>query len=246
MVNNEGALQAKSGDMSTQAHSLLKKLSQLTIYGYSFIVLSDLTIYEKGEMGRRKLTQERTGEILEAFARCLLKYGLDTSLEQVAEEAGMTRSIIRHYIGNREEVVNMLLARIADDYLTALQEAEREIPQEAMIAATLDYLFSGQPGFDLYDKLIFDVMMTAKELYPQGKARLRKLFDDLIELFAADLKAAYPHAPKEECCNVAYSIIALSQSNDSFLWLGLNPAYNRAARTSAEALIQMLSQSIPQ
>ncbi|MBC8172114.1 MAG: TetR/AcrR family transcriptional regulator [Anaerolineae bacterium] len=194
-------------------------------------------------MARKNLTEARTDEILDAFARCMVKYGLDASLEQVAEEAGMTRSIIRHYIGNREEVVNRLIERISQEYLQELREAEAHIPQGEMIAVTLDYLFGDEPGYDDYDKLIIDVMMTAKERYPQAKQSLMAMLDELVAMFTKDLRLAYPQASEIRCQEVAYSILCLAMSNESFLWMGMNPAYNTAARSSAEALLKSLEES---
>lgn len=192
-------------------------------------------------MGRKDLTEERTAEILDAFARCMIKYGLDTSLEQVAEEAGMTRSIIRHYIGNREEVVNTLIERITREYLAELRAEAAQIPRENMIAATLDYLFTPEDDPDGTDKLIFDVMMTGKDRYPKAKQVLIEMFEALIEMFAADLRRAYPQAEAARCQDVAYTVIALAMSNESLAWAGVDARYNTAARASAEALIRTLA-----
>lgn len=194
-------------------------------------------------MGRKNLTEERTGEILEAFARCMVRYGLDTSLDQVAEEAGMTRSIIRHYIGNREEVVNALVERITTEFLAELRAEAAQIPQEQMIAATLDYLFSEEPGYDDTDKLIFDVIMTAKDRYPQAKHSVIMMFEELVSIFAADLAHAYPQAEASHCRDVAYSILALAMSNESLVWAGMDSHYSAKARASAEVLIHSLEPS---
>ncbi|MEQ8676591.1 MAG: TetR family transcriptional regulator [Aggregatilineales bacterium] len=191
-------------------------------------------------MGRKKLTEERTTEILDAFARCMVKYGLDTSLDQVAEEAGMTRSIIRHYIGNREEVVNVLIERITADFLAELQTEAAQIPQEQMIAATLDYLFDDEAGYDNTDKLIFDVMMTAQDRYLQAKQTLIGMFEELITMFADDLEFAYPQADKTHCRDVAYSVLGLAMSHESLQGLGMNKRYHATARTNAETLIRTL------
>lgn len=191
-------------------------------------------------MARKDLTEERTEEILDAFARCMIKYGLDASLEQVAEEAGMTRSIIRHYIGNREEVVNRLIERITKAYVQELREAEANIPQAQMLETTLDYLFGTGPSYDDYDKLIIDVMMTGKDRYPAAKQSLRMMLEELVVMFTKDVALAYPQADEARCQQVAYSIICLALSNESFLWIGMNPSYNTAARASAEALLKTL------
>lgn len=192
-------------------------------------------------MGRKDLTEERTAEILAAFARCIARYGLDTSLDQVAQEAGMTRSIIRHYIGNREEVVNTLVEYIAQEYLQQLRNAATGIPDEQMITVTLDYMFGNQADYDDYDKLVFSIMLTAKERYPQAKRTLVGLFETLVDMLNANLSKAYPQADPLRCRGVAYSILALSMSNDSLSWIGMAHDYRHAARTSAEALIQTLA-----
>lgn len=191
-------------------------------------------------MGRKNLSEERTAEILDAFARCLIRYGLDTSLDQVAQEAGMTRSIIRHYIGNREEVVNVLVERITADFLAELRAEAARIPQGQMIAATLDFLFGDEAGYDETDKLIFDVMMTAQDRYPQAKQAIIAMFEELITMFADDLRGAYPQTDEAGCRAVAYSVLALAMSNESLMGLGMDRRYRAAARASAEALIHTL------
>jgi AcrR family transcriptional regulator len=191
-------------------------------------------------MGRKSLSEERTAEILDAFARSMIKYGLDTSLDQVAEEAGMTRSIIRHYIGNHEKVINALIERIAAEYLDELRADAEQIPQEQAIPATLDYLFNNATGYDNTDKLIFDVMMTARDRYQHAKQVIIGMFEELARMFAADLKDAYPQADDARCRDVAYSVLALAMSNESLMELGIDDRYRSAARASAEALIRTL------
>jgi AcrR family transcriptional regulator len=194
-------------------------------------------------MGRRSLAEERTAEILDAFARCMVKYGLDTSLDQVAEEARISRSIIRHYIGNREQVVNVLIEHITTDYLAELRAEAAQIPQERMLTVTLDYLFGDEITYDQSDKLIFDVMMTARDRYLEAKQMLIGMFEQLIAMFADDLRRAYPQAAEGRCRDVAYSVLALAMSTESLMGLGMNSHHRAAARASAEALIVTLQSS---
>ena len=64
-------------------------------------------------MARPDLSAERSEQILDAFSRCVARSGLDAvSLEEVAGEAGVRRSIIRHYIGNRDDLVAAFLDRL--------------------------------------------------------------------------------------------------------------------------------------
>lgn len=190
-------------------------------------------------MGRKDLTDERSAEILDAFGRSMIKHGLDVSLEQVAQEAGMTRSIIRHYIGNREEVVNALVERVTRSFVDEMRTAADTIPEDRLISESLDYLFDDYTPDD-YEKLLIDVLMTAQDRYPQAKQMLLAMLEDFVDILAGIIQRAYPHATKTACQDVAYSIIAMALSNDSFIWLGMDKQRSLGARRLAEALIQTL------
>lgn len=192
-------------------------------------------------MGRKSLATERREELLDAFEQCILQYGLEgASLERVAEIAGMTRSIIRHYLGNRDDFIDALIERITVQVLDDYNIANNLDPQE-MIQATLDTMFATERTFNARDKIIIDILMTAKTSYPRAKTMLAEMFEQLISGFAADLRRAYPTATPEACQRVAYAILCLSEMHDSLMLLGMNPRYNADARASAEALLHTLA-----
>jgi hypothetical protein len=104
----------------------------------------------------------------------------------------------------------------------------------------LDYLFRAEPSYEDYDKLIISVMMTAKERYPQAKKTLITLMNELIALFTTDLQSAYPDADEQRCRQVAYSILCTAFANESLVLIGMDAIYSKAARQSAEALLNTL------
>ena len=74
-------------------------------------------------MGRKSLKEERSALILDAFGRCVARFGLEgTSLEQIATEAGVKRSLIRHYLGNRDDLILALATRVVARYRTMVAE----------------------------------------------------------------------------------------------------------------------------
>lgn len=192
-------------------------------------------------MGRKSRAEERREELLAAFGRCIITYGLEgTSLEQIADEAGMTRSVIRHYIGNRDELVNALIEHIIAQYAGQLEAAYATVPPDQVVAYTLDRLFAGEALLDPRDTIIINVLMTAKDRYPQAKRLLVAMFEAMIESFSADLHHTYPQAPAAQCRQVAYALICMAEMHESFSWLGVDRTYTATARTAAEALIQTL------
>lgn len=192
-------------------------------------------------MPRKSLAKQRREELLDAFERCIVKYGLEgTSLEQVATEADMTRSIIRHYIGNRDKLVEALIERIIRQYTEQLTSAYEGISPEQSIQYSLDSMFSEQETMSSRDKIIIDVLMTAKERYPEAKKMLIQMFEALVKSFADDLKKVYKKASKEQCRQVSYAIICMSEMHESFMWLGMKKQYHQDARAMAETLLKTL------
>ena len=192
-------------------------------------------------MPRKSLAKERRAQLLDAFERCIVKNGLEgTSLEQVAEEAGMTRSIIRHYIGNRDALVNALIERIINTYAEQLTAAYDAIPQAEKVSATLRDLFATDADLNPRDKIIIDVLMTAKDRYPRAKKMLVQLFEAIQKSIAEDLKAAYPQASRAQCRCVAYALLCMSETHGSFMWLGMKPRYQGDIEAAAAALLSTL------
>ena len=52
-------------------------------------------------MGRKSIAPQRQNEILDAFERCVMKYGFTgSSTHRISEEAGMKQPMVAHYFGN--------------------------------------------------------------------------------------------------------------------------------------------------
>lgn len=74
-------------------------------------------------MPRPRLSDTRRPQILDAFSTCIARHGLEgTTLERIAEVAGMKRTILRHYIGNRDNLVIQAAERIQDRFVSWVDE----------------------------------------------------------------------------------------------------------------------------
>ncbi|MER5185782.1 TetR family transcriptional regulator, partial [Streptomyces sp. NPDC002896] len=103
-------------------------------------------------MGRRSLAVERRQQIIEATTRCLRRHGLaGATLERIAEESGMSRSHIRHYVGNREDLLLAVVRHLHERYDQAFAASVAEAAVDAKLAAVMDYLYGPEftaPGDD--------------------------------------------------------------------------------------------------
>jgi AcrR family transcriptional regulator len=160
----------------------------------------------------------------------------------VAEEAGVQRSIIRHYIGNRDDLVTAAVARIIADYRAELASAIESLPQAELIPALLDYLFIADSQSELgeYDTLI-NALWASHERDPQTRAALLSLHLEFERLIDDALTHAFPNAEPEARRGTAYAIMCLANDTWSMVSLGFPQTRFATARHSAEQLILALS-----
>ncbi|MEM7479305.1 MAG: TetR/AcrR family transcriptional regulator, partial [Planctomycetota bacterium] len=93
-------------------------------------------------MGRPNLAEVRKVEILDAFERCVARFGLEgSSLEHIADEAGMKRSILRHYIGNRDDLVEALAGRVVQKYRGYVDCFVESVSSKNRVNQLIDFLF---------------------------------------------------------------------------------------------------------
>ncbi|MFT5578419.1 MAG: AcrR family transcriptional regulator [Paraglaciecola psychrophila] len=68
-----------------------------------------------GAMPREKVGDERKEQILSAFEACVLRNGLaKTTLQAVADEARLPRSLVRYFVGNKPAMATLLIDRMSE------------------------------------------------------------------------------------------------------------------------------------
>jgi AcrR family transcriptional regulator len=191
-------------------------------------------------MSRKNLADVRREEILHGFARCIIKYGLDVSLEQIAAETGVKRSIIRHYIGNREDLIEALIERITQVYLEQMTTRFEQISETHSETALLDYLFDVEASYADWDRVIIDVLVTAKERYPSAKQSLQNMFRESVRLLTNTLAIFYPAATSEQHSHIAYTLFCLVTTHETMQWVGFDSIHEKAVQGSALVLLDKL------
>ncbi|MBE2221859.1 MAG: TetR/AcrR family transcriptional regulator [Anaerolineae bacterium] len=198
-------------------------------------------------MGRKSLAPERREQILDAFAVCLRHYGFEgTTLERVAEEAGVQRSIIRHYIGNRDDLNTAAIDRIIAAYKAELAAAIENLPQSELIPELLNYLFCLDEDSELsdYDTLV-NALWATHERNPHTKSLLLNLYQAFESLIDDLLALTFPASPEAQRRSVAYAVMCLANDTWSMISLGFPPSRADLARQNAEQLIASLNENAP-
>jgi AcrR family transcriptional regulator len=187
-------------------------------------------------MGRKSLEKERTRQLMESFIKCIAENGLtNTSLEDVAVKAGMTRSIIRHYIGNRDAFVDELIDYIIENSLTDFNRILSD-PTKPLKARLIEALFAPRDDWHV-DTIIIHELVNAKERFHALQGKIAHLIGTIIERIRIELHKEYPHRLPEEIDRAAYALFCISFANDSLIWLGLPPALSGQGTAIAGTLM---------
>ncbi|MCG8669291.1 MAG: hypothetical protein MI867_07735 [Pseudomonadales bacterium] len=161
-------------------------------------------------MPRPSLKESRREEILDAFERCILRDGLPTcSLEDLATEANMKRSILRHYIGNRDDIILALAKRRRDRFKREWQQLDK-LPEKDRVYQLLNLFFAGsdESYYELEQIIVNDALFAEAKRLPELAQQITAMLEDFVDHFSAELQRAFPKAPKQQCVSAAHGIQA--------------------------------------
>jgi len=191
-------------------------------------------------MGRKSLKAEKVTTILDAFERCIEAKGLQsTTLDNIADEAGMARRMVRHYVGNRNKLIEVGVNRIIEKFnTTVLNAIDREDPTERFNYA-IDYIFSEDFSNLPATKLVAALLPVS--LYDAHVQQAVKTLYDSFHLGLDDeLKEHIPNANSLERVQTAYTIMCLSFGGGWMRNIGFDAKLNEKNKKIAKMLISDL------
>ncbi|TMP26884.1 hypothetical protein CWB99_17455 [Pseudoalteromonas rubra] len=173
-------------------------------------------------MARPSMAAQRTEEILDALEACILKYGIQTtSLENIAETAGVKRTILRHYIGNRDDIICALSTRLRSRYSEQWQQVLHWLPSTNKIESIIDALFTVGSQERINATIIGEAIFSEAKRLPAIKQDQTSIMDEFITIISDVLRHEYPDANPDKVELVAHGIYANYLLSESFLPLTL-------------------------
>jgi AcrR family transcriptional regulator len=189
-------------------------------------------------MGRPSLADVRRPQLLDAYAACLIRYGVKgTSLDRVAEEAGVTRGLVRHYLGNRDEILRALGSHVRDRYVAWVRDSRSRRTGSDPGDTAIDWLLDEQPP-ELY--AVIDALFTEARRDPTIAAVLRDLYQALFEALDGELAAAHPDADPAARRQVALALVSFGFADTDFAAIGFRPRRRQEYRAIAQRLVETL------
>ncbi|HIC81235.1 MAG TPA: TetR/AcrR family transcriptional regulator [Kiloniellaceae bacterium] len=192
-------------------------------------------------MARPRVTEARREEILEAFARCVARDGVEgASLQKVADEAGLARALLRHHVGNREELVLALAERFCRQSLAEMADLVAALPEKKRLETFIAALFAPGYASSGEDLKVGAALVNAAERRAELRERLRAWYGAFEKIVAEELGRAYPKAKRGLRAEVASGIVGMAFSADSLTPLGDGKALFARSRRAALRLAATL------
>ena len=188
-------------------------------------------------VGRPSLAAQRTAEILDAYVRCVSRYGFEgATLEQVAAESGYSRGHIRHYLGNRDEMRSALVQRTMSDYIAQTHEVTEGREPGRRSVELVDFLLG--PVFAPDDNnAIIDALWGVASHDDLVMAQLRDTYLEFEKSLYRALRDDFPGAPVVVCRDAAYQLLALAFGHWSMSQLEFPANRERGVRRLASSVI---------
>lgn len=126
-------------------------------------------------VGRPSNRAARFHQVMEALTHIVARHGLDgASLDLIAKQAGMSRSLVRHHIGNRQAMLAALQDHVLDSFERQRTDLIASLPETGRAEALIDALFSPRhsaAGDDLIGAFAALTTRAAQDVKLQQRCR---------------------------------------------------------------------------
>ncbi|WDE09557.1 TetR/AcrR family transcriptional regulator [Thalassomonas haliotis] len=192
-------------------------------------------------MARPSMAPQRREEILDALEKCILAKGIQaTSLENIADTAEMKRTILRHYIGNRDDIICALSQRWTDKYSQQWQETLTWLPQSNRAEALIDCLFAPRSKELVNNTIIGEAIFSEAKRLAEIKSHQQQIMQEFIGHLIREFSSQYTDADSKTIELVALGIYSNYLMSESLLPLNMLDEMYKLKQAS-QLLLSLLS-----
>lgn len=178
---------------------------------------------------------------MQAFEACVLRKGLlATTLADVAEESGLPRSLVRYFMGNRDEMVDRLIERqmqLAQSRLDAVRDDAGTMSVARLLDAFFENLFSDPRSNALMGELWY-LARTDTHI----RERLNGVYAYALGLLTEALDREMPGLGVAERDGAAFAVVSLALGETALNDFGLAMPRGTSLRAQAASIMARLQE----
>lgn len=191
-------------------------------------------------MSRPNVKTERREQILDAFEVCVARYGIEgATLAKTAEQAGLARALIRHNIGNREELLEALVTRFLANSHDSMTELIDDLPRKNRLRSLVDWLFDPD-YFDPQVVQVSNALIAASSEDPELARRMQAWRDDFLTQLQAVIAEEHPQAKPAQVAAVGAGLMGIYFNVEALNPLGEAETLTEASKDAVLLLLTSL------
>ena len=193
-------------------------------------------------MARPSKQRERQTQILDAYERCVVRFGLDGStLQRIADEAGLARPLVRHHAGN----LDALRAAMVERYIARSEQQWREfeatLDQRAPAQDMVDRLFAGPNASQGDEALIASALVAASRYNADLDSHMSNWTQRFVDAVANILQRQWPDTEQGAIYTAACGLVGLYFTLDAMPQGITEGMFGEGLYFAAQQLLERLS-----
>ncbi len=174
-------------------------------------------------MPRLSIKEQRAKEIISAFERCIARNGISgAQLEKIADESGIQRPALRHFVGNRDQLIYALTKSISEEYQQMMSTADKLLNKMGKSPEDLLVVIFMQTRLTTPERIIVIVnLYSIASRYPKVQKELSNWYLRFVKWVANRLAEYKPKASKQDLERVAVALVSMSFNFASLAPLGI-------------------------
>lgn len=192
-------------------------------------------------MNNRGLNSDKKTQIMQAASQLLAQQGLQAlSFEAVANEAGLSRQLIRYYYSNLDDLIIDLCDHLGAAYREILVAGVVKVGQVERLKYFLDFFFDlAEESRMPIDLEVYDAMVAYSVGSEPMKNRLCDQYKTLGHVIIHELAIAHPELESAACEELSFLFVSMMHAHWSFVAsLGHSRAHGHIARKAIDRLIE--------
>ncbi len=200
-------------------------------------------------MGASDPSQDKKTHILQATTKILNEKGLQGfSFESVANEAGLSRQLIRYYFSDLDMLMAELSDYLGNVYRELIVSGIVDVGEVERLRFFLDFLFDLADGYSMPANLeAYDAMVAYSVGSEQVKDRLCAQYETLGQVISQELAIAHPELDSPSCEELSFLFVSMMHAHWSFVAsLGYSREHSQVVRKAIDRLVESYIKDSPQ
>ena len=201
---------------------------------------TNLKLFGDDQLKKDVASQDKKTRILNAATKVLTTRGLHAfSFENVANEAGLSRQLVRHYYADVETLIVDLCDHLGKAYQNILVDGIVEIQQVERLKFFLDFFFGVSEQHPMPDNLeAYDSLFAFAVGSEPVTERLHLKYKTLGQVIMHELAIAHPELSTHACEELSFLFVSMMHAHWSYVaTLGFSTEHNKLTRRAFDRLI---------